>query len=176
MVTILVKGQDTVRVNRVRSSSPTRGLGTAGSTHCQGLSLRVRLGDGIKSRLLLERAAAAAAMVTAACLGVPFDSRLQVGTFAGFLAAVAFNVSGTRLAHGATVCALGYWSTLLIYMLKRAVRVLTIAYTMAANASLASIFLSVNYHVGGGCDLARLGVGSGAERRKKLFECEVVSV
>jgi hypothetical protein len=52
---------------------------------------------------------------------VPFDSRLQVGTFAGFLAAVAFNVSGTRLAHGATVCALGYWSTLLIYMLKRAV-------------------------------------------------------
>lgn len=52
---------------------------------------------------------------------MPFDGRLQVGTFAGFLAAVAFDVSGTRLAHGATVCALGYWSTLLIYMLKRAV-------------------------------------------------------
>lgn len=83
---------------------------------------------------------------------MPFDGRLQVGTFAGFLAAVALDVSGTRLAHGATVRALGYRSTLLIYMLKRAVRVLTIAYTMAANASLASIFLSVNYHVGGGCD------------------------
>lgn len=52
---------------------------------------------------------------------MPFNSRLQVGTFAGFLAAVAFDMSGTRLAHGAAVCALGYWSTLLIYMLKRAV-------------------------------------------------------
>lgn len=52
---------------------------------------------------------------------MPFDGWLQVGTLAGFLAAVAFDVGGTRLAHGATVCTLGYWPTLLIYMLKGAV-------------------------------------------------------
>ena len=52
---------------------------------------------------------------------VPFDSWLQMGTFARLLAAVTFDMGRTRLAHGATVGALRNWSTLLVDMLKRTV-------------------------------------------------------
>jgi uncharacterized paraquat-inducible protein A len=96
------------------------------------------------------RATAVAAMVATACLSVPFNSWLQMGTFARLFAAVTFDMGRTRLAHGATVGALRNWSTLLVDMLKRTVRMLTIAHAMAANAGLASILFSINYHFGGG--------------------------
>jgi hypothetical protein len=52
---------------------------------------------------------------------VTLNGWLQVGTFTCLLAAVALDVSRARLAHGATVSALGNRSTLLVDMLKWAV-------------------------------------------------------
>lgn len=99
-------------------------------------------------------AAAVATMVTATCLSVPLNGWLQVGTFTCLLAAVALDVSRARLTHGATVSALGNWSTLLVDVLKRAVGMLAVAHAVAADASLASILFSINYHFGG-CRLAQ---------------------
>jgi hypothetical protein len=80
---------------------------------------------------------------------VSFNSWLQMGTFARLLTTVTLDMGRARLAHGATVRALGNRSTLLVDMLKGTVRMLTIAHTMAANAGLASILFSINYHFGG---------------------------
>lgn len=52
---------------------------------------------------------------------MPLNGWLQVGTFTCLLTAVALDVSRARLTHGATVSALGNWSTLLVDVLKRAV-------------------------------------------------------
>lgn len=87
-------------------------------------------------------------MVATTCFSVPLDSWLQMRAFACLLAAVAFDVSRARLSHGAAVCALGNRSTLLVDMLKWTVRMLTIAHAMAANAGLASILFSIDYHIG----------------------------
>lgn len=107
---------------------------------------------------------------------VPFNGWLQMGTFARLLTTVTFDMGRARLAHGATVRALGNWSTLLVDMLKwtvwrlqvvssgsddelecstynRRTRMLTVAHTMAADAGLAGILFSINYHFGGGCEL-----------------------
>lgn len=89
-------------------------------------------------------------MVAAARLSVPLNGWLQVGTFARLLTTVTLDVGRARLAHGATVRALGNWSTLLVDMLKWTVRMLTVAHTMAADAGLAGILFSINYHFGGG--------------------------
>lgn len=153
MVAMLVESQNTVRVNCVGSSSSTRRLWATRDAHGQRLALRVGLGNGVKSRLVLVRATAVTAMVAAARLSVPFNGWLQMGTFARLLTTVTLDMGRARLAHGATVRALGNWSTLLVDMLKWTVRMLTVAHTMAADAGLAGILFSINYHFGGGCEL-----------------------
>jgi len=80
---------------------------------------------------------------------VPFNSWLQMGTFACLLTTVTLDMGRARLAHSATVRALRNRSTLLVDMLKWTIRMLTIAHTMAANAGLAGILFSINYHIGG---------------------------
>lgn len=68
MVAMLVESQNTVRVNCVGSSSSTRRLWATRDAHGQRLALRVGLGNGVKSRLVLVRATAVTAMVAAARL------------------------------------------------------------------------------------------------------------
>lgn len=49
------------------------------------------------------------------------DSGLQMSAFARLLAAVALDVGGARLAHGAAVGALGNGATLFVDVLKRTI-------------------------------------------------------
>lgn len=144
VVAILVKSQDTVRVNSVCPPSAGGGPWSAGSASCLRLALRVRLGDSVERSLLLAAAGASAAVITAACLLVSLDSWLQVGALAGLLAAVALDMSRARLTHCTAVCALRNGSALLVDVLQRTVRVLTVAHAVAANAGLASVLLSIN--------------------------------
>jgi hypothetical protein len=75
---------------------------------------------------------------------VTLDRLLQVGALARLLAAIALDVSSARLAHGATVLTLRHRPTLLVDVLQWPIRMLAIANPVAANASLACIFLSVD--------------------------------
>lgn len=149
MVTVLVKGQDAVGVDSVGPPSAGGSLDTASGASRLTLVLRVGLGDGVKSRLLLAGASTAATVVTATRLLVSIDGRLQVRTLACLLAAVALDVGRARLAHRAAVRALRDWATLLIDMLEGTIRMLAVAHAVAAHAGLACILLAVDYHFGG---------------------------
>lgn len=146
VVAVLVKHQDTIRVNCVGSSSGKPGSRALSGACSNGLAFRIRLGNCVKTGFFLVRAATASAMVAAASFLVSINRWLKVSAFTRLLTAVALDVGGARFAHGTTVSALRDWATLFVDMLKWSIRVLTVAHTMTANASLAGPFLSVNNH------------------------------